>query len=474
MKFRIDVIRVGDDGTEETCEMIVLARGPLAVETLGLTLAESKGLLHHLQAYIVEQQVASYLEKHRDCPECGRPHTSKDKGSSPVHTVFGLVAVPNPRWNRCVCQLAGPKTFRPIGKLLNTQTSPELLYLETKWASLIPYAKVVDLLKEVLPVAETLTPETVRRHLQATATKLEQALGEEKDGLFEGTDDEWAAQPTPDGPMTIGLDGGMVRARHKTGCFEVIAGKSIVAFRRSEVQDVPSHKRFGFVQSYDTKPRRRLWELMKSQGMQENQQVLFMSDGGDSVRNLQAYLHPFSEHVLDWFHVTMRLTVMQQQNKAYIEENASAGSDAANILERVKHFLWHGNVDKALECLENLLIDLDPQRRSSAAAAKLQRSATEFDTYIRNNRKFIPNFGERYRQGDTISTAFVESTINQVVSKRFVKKQQMQWTPKGAHLMLQTRTRVLDGDLDGTFRAWYPLFRPEPAGSRLREAPMAA
>jgi len=37
----------------------------------------------------------------------------------------------------------------------------------------------------------------------------------------------------------------------------------------------------------------------------------------------------------------------------------------------------------------------------------------------------IPNFGERYRQGDTISTAFVESTINQVVSKRFVKKQQM-------------------------------------------------
>lgn len=38
-------------------------------------------------------------------------------------------------------------------------------------------------------------------------------------------------------------------------------------------------------------------------------------------------------------------------------------------------------------------------------------------SYIRNNREFIPNFGERYRQGDTISTAFVESTINQVVSK---------------------------------------------------------
>jgi hypothetical protein len=40
------------------------------------------------------------------------------------------------------------------------------------------------------------------------------------------------------------------------------------------------------------------------------------------------------------------------------------------------------------------------------------------------------------------------ATPNQVVSKCFVKKQQMQWTPKGAHLLLQRRTRMLDGDLD--------------------------
>ena len=50
---------------------------------------------------------------------------------------------------------------------------------------------------------------------------------------------------------------------------------------------------------------------------------------------------------------------------------------------------------------------------------------TEFETYIRNHREFIPNSGERYRQGETIRTAFVESTIQQVVSRRFVKKQQM-------------------------------------------------
>jgi hypothetical protein len=44
---------------------------------------------------------------------------------------------------------------------------------------------------------------------------------------------------------------------------------------------------------------------MKSQGMQENQQVVFMSDGGENVRRVQEYLHPFSEHLLDWFHISI-------------------------------------------------------------------------------------------------------------------------------------------------------------------------
>ena len=55
----------------------------------------------------------------------------------------------------------------------------------------------------------------------------------------------------------------------------------------------------------------------------------------------------------------------------------------------------------------------------------------------------------------------MESTINQVVSRRFVKKQQMQWTLKGAHLLLQIRTKVLNNELEDVFRRWYPQFRPQ-------------
>lgn len=47
-------------------------------------------------------------------------------------------------------------------------------------------------------------------------------------------------------------------------------------------------------------------------------------------------------------------------------------------------------------------------------------------------------------------------TINQVVSRRFVKKQQMPWTPRGGHRLLQTRTKVLNGELAAMFQEWQP------------------
>jgi len=76
--------------------------------------------------------------------------------------------------------------------------------------------------------------------------------------------------------------------------------------------------------------------------------VVFLSDGGDSVRNLQAYLHPDSEHWLDWFHITMRITVLQQQVKTLKDEQPEVGEAVARELESTKHFLWHGNTFQVL------------------------------------------------------------------------------------------------------------------------------
>src|SRR5580692_10571726 len=412
MKVRVEVVCLNADGDERRRQVLTVERRELAMETLGMNLTESKALLAGVQDFVVAQQAREELERRRACPHCRRRYTTKDSGSTPVSTVFGRVEVLNPRWNRCDCQTEGPQTFRPMRSWLNGQTSPEMLYLETKWASLIPFARATDLLKEVLPVGDLVNAETVRNHLQLTAERIEQELGEERQvNRFEGSEQEWDRQPLPDGPITVGIDGGYVRAAHKQGWFEVIAGKSVVAFRRDDEGEVPSAKCFGFVQTYDEKPRRRLWELMKSQGMQENQQVVFMSDGGENVRRVQEYLHPFSEHLIDWFHITMRLTVLQQQTKTLQEGRPEAGADVSKGLESLKHLLWHGNTEEALQRLDDLVMELSFIHARSNAAKKVADGLSEFETYVRNNREFIPNFGERRHQGETISTAFVESTI---------------------------------------------------------------
>jgi hypothetical protein len=198
-----------------------------------------------------------------------------------------------------------------LAEVLPERTTPELLYLEAKFAGLVSYGLSTMLLGELLPLGRCLHAMTVRRHVQATAQRLEDELGPEQAMFIEGCRQDWRDLPRPELPLTVGLDGGYVHATEqrsrREGWFEVIAGKSMPAEGEA--------KCFGFVQTYDTKPKRRLFELLKAQGMQMNQQVTFLTDGGNDVRELPLHLNPQAEHLIDWFHITMRLTVMGQMAK---------------------------------------------------------------------------------------------------------------------------------------------------------------
>jgi hypothetical protein len=163
----------------------------------------------------------------------------------------------------------------------------------------------------------------------------------------------------------------------------------------------------------------------------------------------------------------MRLTVMGQLAKGLAQETASAKPngdeedvrDAAGLgkqLEGLKWYLWHGDVYRALQTIEDLECDLDSGDDRSGRATRLLKAVGEFHHYIEANQGYIPNYGDRHRHGETITSSFAESAVNQVVSKRMVKKQQMRWTQRGAHLLLQVRTRVLNDDLRSTFERWYP------------------
>jgi len=463
MKFSVQVIVHPDDDTEASPvvrEVFAADRGDLAPDTLGLQLAEAKDLLAAVQDTVVEQQATAAITKQVACPHCGAPRRHKDTRTIVVRSLFGTLRLPSPRWWHCGCRDQPTRTFQPLAALLPERTTPELTYQQTRFAALVSYGITADLLCELLPLGRRLHPAVVRRAVHTVADRLEGELGEEQPSFIDTCQRDREKLPRPDLPIIVGLDGGYVHSSQQRsradGWFEVIAGKAIPADGRASC--------FGYVQTYDTKPKRRLSEVLKSQGMQANQQVTFLTDGGEDIRDLPLYLNAQAEHLLDWFHLTMRITVMANMAKSLRpppaeetpdEPPTDLASDIGTQLQRLKWFCWHGNVFRALQTIDDLIVDLNITE-PYPEQARLLKAVREFDSYIRANAGRIPNYGERQRAGEAISTAFTESAVNQVISKRMVKKQQMRWTPRGAHLLLQVRTRVLNDQLADDFHCWYP------------------
>ena len=122
--------------------------------------------------------------------------------------------------------------------------------------------------------------------------------------------------------------------------------------------------------------------------------------------------------------------------------DAGLGEEIREKIARLKWALWRGNLYKALYKIEDLESLIDNFEQTYPKFTQLRKAVEEFRTYIGNNRHLIPNYGERYRNGEAIASGFVESTVNQVVSKRFCKWQQMPWSKRGAHLLLQPRLKT--------------------------------
>src|SRR5712671_4916302 len=153
---------------------------------------------------------------------------------------------------------------------------------------------------------------------------------------------------------------------------------------------------------------------------------------------------------------TTKFTVLGQYGNGLVQCEAVLGEQIQDQIERLQWSLWHGQVDKALGKIDDLESSIAPFNETYARFNHLVKALSALRTYIVNNRHLIPNYGQRYHHGEAIATGFVESTVNQVVGKRFCKKQQMQWSKSGAHLLLQTRVKTLDGELGVIFKRWYP------------------
>jgi hypothetical protein len=257
MRVKLQLVMCSDDGREETVtDLVTLKKDSQRLEHLGLTLKEAKQFLNAIQKRLLHHQVGALLDGCSTCPDCGAPLKAKGCHTRSFRTLFGTFKLSSPRLFHCRCRRRKTTSFRPLSSLLTESASPELLFMETKWSSLVSYGLTVDALTDFLPLDVTLDVKTVRHDTLKVAERCEAELGEEQWSFIDGCPRDWDTLPIPDGPITVGIDGGYVRDwEAKKHHFEVIVGKSTLAFQRDEDEDHPSSKRFGFVQTLDTKPK---------------------------------------------------------------------------------------------------------------------------------------------------------------------------------------------------------------------------
>jgi hypothetical protein len=446
MRIEIQLRIVADDNSViSEGEILQFDKGDDRLEMIGLSFDEAKAALAGIQGGVVTAQAASFLARHRSCDLCSSLLLSKGPGRTQFRTAFGTIVLSSPRFHCCPCRPGTARTFGPLNLLLTERVAPELLYLETRWASLVSFGMTADLLKDVLPIGSTADASTIRRHLHKVAAHHDADLGNEQPG----GPDAGNGQPFPQAAVIAGIDGGYVRNWHdKKHNFEIVVGKSMAAGH--------DDRYFGLVRSQDEQPGRRFREVLRSQGLPVTQPITMLTDGGDSVAGLAGELSPGAVHIIDWFHIAMRLTGMDQYVKGLAHHNPVEALALQYRLERIKWRLWHSDGDEALARAQALAADVAALSSGYPGLKRLVKAAAGLATYIANNAAAIVNYSRRWDNGERISTAFVESTVNLVVSRRFAKKQQMQWSKKGAHLLLQTRTKTLDGTLRDLFTRWYP------------------
>ncbi len=413
---------------------------------LGLRLAEAKQLTSALQAEIIPAQVTIAGERGCTCAACGRRLASKGHYSATFRSLFGDVPVRVRRLLTCPCQDRGVARSFATFDLEAATVAPELAYVTARYAAVVPFGKVADLLSELLPVSGARNAGTVRNRTKRAGEAIVRPHAAKA---------AEAAAVQPAKPVVVGLDGGFVRSRHRQDerHFEVIVGKVIDA--------EGNQSRFAFARNSPTIASDAFKQALAMAGVTTDTPATVLCDGDAGLWRLQRDALPNATVVLDWWHAAVRFEHTLQAARGLGAADEHLAAEAVRGLERAKWRLWHGRWPGCRRKLTALCRWAQHTHLCGVAGiGRLEHHVSGLLGYLERNHGALVHYAARRRLGEPISTAFVESSVNEIIAKRMNKKQQMRWNRPTVHPFLDMRTAVLNDTLEDTFRNRYPGFRP--------------
>jgi len=476
MQFQVEVV-IKDGSGQELRRTVILEKpcGSMndARGGLGLSLTESKTLTGAVQKQLLETQVHGASFEHARCQKCGQPMKRKDVQFIAYRTLFGKFTLPNERFFSCICcKGQGKKSCSPLSASLTTHTHPELLYLQSRWAALLPYGQSLRLLEDVLPLEGAISLTNMKVKVPQVGQRIEADLAQQVcknrstavtvlgDPISDETPEMVASETTQNTTsvgqntptsLSVGVDAGYIRSNTAKGVgsrkFGVIAVKTVETKSRSHA----------YVQTEVDDGDKRITQFLEQERQGPLTNVTFFTDAGNDVKAATPLVGNTTHRILDWFHLAMHFQIVLQIATPFKRWQYNATRTIFEEIERIKWKFWHGQVKAGCERLL-LLATWVGSQANTKIKHKLTSRLFNLLYYAQDNADYLVNYARRYREGLPISSSMAESAVNQIISHRFVKKQQMRWSPKAAHQLLQVRTAVLNDDLTAHFNRWYPGF----------------
>ena len=358
MKWRVVVELAGADGTVQSHEISVGGCGTIdySAETLGLTLAEGKKTLAGLQRHLVQAQTEEHCRNRRRCQRCGAQRPLKDMRRRRLTSLFGVVEVRAPRFGPCRCGVASRRTITPAAEIMPDRCTPEYERTLAKMGALLPYRRARSLLEEFFPLGDAPEVETIRQRTMRVGARLE------RDAVAPPT----SSPSSEAGSIALAIDGGHVKSvrSYQVRSFEVfVAQVSNDAGKRVMFSSVPAEA---------DRQQQQLRGVLHRLGATPRTPVTILSDGADGPRSLgeAASVGP-THHVLDCFHLSMRIQHVAQAAKGWPDATPGDRAEAARLADTIEHIrwrLWHGQVQRALDLIGDTLVILDAAAEIGIAA----------------------------------------------------------------------------------------------------------
>lgn len=439
MRMIIEARIAGPTGSNATIPLAEIERTDGDVRQLGLNLSEGRDLIRDVQRVLVIAQARTLVEATTHCRHCRATLSIKAMRTIQYRTVFGKVTIDSPQLRRCTCtKSTSAASFSPLAQAMPFRVSPELEYLQVKWAAHLPFAVATELLKEILPVDQAISTAGLKNRVRTVG----QELDDQVESAIRG-EREYPSNLKNNTKITaLAVDSAWLRhcaqpsfmGRH----VNIIAGRA--------VRDDGTSRLYGYVNKEVGSATTRLDHFLSDEGVPRDQKITVVSDGAGEFEKAVDGSVRLLTRILDWFHIAMKFRAIEQSVQKFPDLLAPSGRPIGDEITSAKWLTWHGKCDEAVERLENLheMFDLRPV---DPAHRPLWWNPRGTYFYLNSNREFLVNYGWRYRRGMPISSSIAESAVNQVVSLRCAKKRQMRWTDKGAHLLVQVRVAVLNGEL---------------------------